>query len=210
VIGVLIADDHSIVRQGLKQVLSHDLNLQVVGEAANGEEVLEMVDRLRLDAVVLDITMPGKNGLEVLKELKRKHPQLPVLVLSMHPEDQFAIRMLKAGAAGYITKESAPEELIGALRKVCQGGKYVSPDLAEKLAVFIEDDKGKLPHEKLSDREFQVFRMLALGKTVSEIADELVLSIKTVSTYRSRVLEKLKMTTKSELTRYALQNRLME
>jgi DNA-binding NarL/FixJ family response regulator len=209
-IGVLIADDHAIVRQGLKQILSHDLNLQVVGEASNGDEVLEMVERLRLDAVVLDITMPGKNGLEVLKELKRRHPDLPVLVLSMHPEDQFAIRILKAGAAGYVTKESAPEELIGALRKVCQGGKYVSPQLAEKLAVFIEDDKGKLPHEKLSDREYQVFRMLVLGKTVSEIAEELVLSIKTVSTYRTRVLEKLKMDTKAEMTRYALQNRLLD
>jgi two-component system invasion response regulator UvrY len=189
-IRVLIADDHTVVRHGLKQILSSDAQLQVVGEAVNGDEVLRMVDALRIDALVLDITMPGKNGLDVLKELRRKHPQLPVLVLSMHPEDQFAIRILRAGASGYVTKESAPEELIGALRKVCKGAKYVSPQLAEKLAVFIEDDKRGPLHEQLSDREYQVMSMLALGKTVSEIADELLLSVKTVSTYRTRVLEK--------------------
>jgi len=208
-INVLIADDHTVVRQGLKHILSNDPQLEVVGEASNGEEVLSMVEALKVDSVVLDITMPGKNGLDVLKELKRKHPQLPVLVLSMHPEDQFAIRVLKAGASGYVTKESAPDELIGALRKVCSGGKYVSPQLAEKLAVFIEDDKGRPLHEQLSDREYQVMAMLALGKTVSEIADELLLSIKTVSTYRTRILQKMKMTTNAELTRYALQNQLV-
>jgi len=209
-IRVLIADDHTVVRQGLRQILSQDPQLEVIGEAVNGAEVLAMVDGLKLDALVLDITMPGKNGLDVLKELRRKHPALPVLVLSMHPEDQFAIRMLRAGAAGYITKESAPEELIGALKKVCKGGKYVSPQLAEKLAVFIEDDKGRPLHEQLSDREYQVMNMLALGKTVSEIADELLLSAKTVSTYRTRVLEKMKMTTNADLTRYALQNHLVQ
>jgi len=208
-ISVLIADDHTVVRQGLKHILSNDSQLKVVGEATNGEEVLSMVEALKVDSVVLDITMPGKNGLDVLKELKRKHPQLPVLVLSMHPEDQFAIRILRAGASGYVTKESAPDELIGALRKVCSGGKYVSPQLAEKLAVFIEDDKGRPLHEQLSDREYQVMAMLALGKTVSEIADELLLSIKTVSTYRTRVLQKMKMNTNAELTRYALQNQLV-
>jgi DNA-binding NarL/FixJ family response regulator len=208
-IRVLIADDHTVVRHGLKQILSSDAQLQVVGEAVNGDEVLRMVDALRIDALVLDITMPGKNGLDVLKELRRKHPQLPVLVLSMHPEDQFAIRILRAGASGYVTKESAPEELIGALRKVCKGTKYVSPQLAEKLAVFIEDDKRGPLHEQLSDREYQVMSMLALGKTVSEIADELSLSVKTVSTYRTRVLEKMKMTTNAELVRYALQNQLV-
>jgi DNA-binding NarL/FixJ family response regulator len=153
--------------------------------------------------------MPGKNGLDVLKELKRTHPSLPVLVLSMHPEDQFAIRILRAGAAGYVTKESAPDELIGALRKVCGGGKYVSPQLAEKLAIFIEQEKSGPLHEQLSDREYQVLRMLALGKTVSEIADELLLSAKTISTYRTRVLEKMKMSTNAELTRYALQHQLV-
>ncbi len=208
-INVLIADDHTVVRQGLKQILSDDPQLAVVGEAADGNEVLKALETLSVDALVLDITMPGRNGLDVLKEVKRKRPALPVLVLSMHPEDQFAIRILRAGAAGYITKESAPEELVGALRKVCTGGKYVSPQLAEKLAVFIEDETTRHPHEKLSDREFEVLRMLASGKTVTEVADDLLLSVKTVSTYRSRVLEKMKMTSNAELTRYALQNGLI-
>jgi len=208
-IKVLIADDHTVVRQGLKQILSDDPQLSVVGEAADGNEVLTALETLSVDALVLDITMPGRNGLDVLKEVKRKRPTLPVLVLSMHPEDQFAIRILRAGAAGYITKESAPEELVGALRKVCSGGKYVSPQLAERLAVFIEDKTTRPPHEKLSDREFEVLRMLALGKTVTEVAEELLLSVKTVSTYRSRVLEKMKMTSNADLTRYALQNELI-
>jgi DNA-binding NarL/FixJ family response regulator len=208
-ISVLIADDHTVVRQGLRQILSHDAQFRVVGEAANGDEVISLVKSLRVDALVLDISMPGKNGLEVLKDLKRSHPNLPVLVLSMHPEDQFAIRILRAGAAGYVTKESAPDELIGALRKVCSGGKYVSPQLAEKLAVFIDQESNGPLHEQLSDREFEVLRMLALGKTVSEIADDLMLSAKTISTYRTRVLEKMKMSTNAELTRYALQNQLV-
>ncbi len=208
-ISVLIADDHNIVRQGLKQILSNDAQMSVVAEADNGHEVLQELERTKVDVLILDITMPGKNGLDVLKEVKRKYPALPVLVLSMHPEDQFAIRILRAGAAGYITKESAPEELVEALRKVCAGGKYVSPQLAEKLAVFIEDDTARAPHERLSDREFEILRMLAMGKTVTEVADELLLSVKTVSTYRSRVLEKMKMTTNAELTRYALQSGLI-
>lgn len=208
-IKVLIADDHTVVRQGLKLILSDDPQLTVVGEAADGNEVLQALESLSVDALVLDITMPGRNGLDVLKEVKRKRPALPVLVLSMHPEDQFAIRILRAGAAGYITKESAPEELVGALRKVCSGGKYVSPQLAEKLAVFIEDETARSLHEKLSDREFEVLRMLALGKTVTEVAEELLLSVKTVSTYRSRVLEKMNMSSNAELTRYALQNGLI-
>ena len=208
-IRVLIADDHTVVRQGLKQILSEDPQLTVVGEAADGNEVLAALETLSVDALVLDITMPGRNGLDVLKEVKRKRPTLPVLVLSMHPEDQFAIRILRAGAAGYITKESAPEELVGALRKVCSGGKYVSPQLAERLAVFIEDETTRPPHEKLSDREFEVLRMLALGKTVTEVAEELLLSVKTVSTYRARVLEKMKMASNADLTRYALQNGLI-
>lgn len=208
-INVLIADDHTVVRQGLKQILATDAQLAVVGEATNGNEVLTQLETLSVDVLILDITMPGRNGLDVLKEVKRKRPALPVLVLSMHPEDQFAIRILRAGAAGYITKESAPEELVEALRKVCSGGKYVSAQLAERLAVFIEDDDTRAPHERLSDREFEILRMLALGKTVTQVADELLLSVKTVSTYRSRVLDKMKMTTNAELTRYALQNGLI-
>jgi two-component system, NarL family, invasion response regulator UvrY len=209
-IKVLIADDHTVVRQGLKQILSDDPQLSVVGEAADGNEVLTALETLTVDALVLDITMPGRNGLDVLKEVKRKRPALPVLVLSMHPEDQFAIRILRAGAAGYITKESAPEELVGALRKVCSGGKYVSPQLAEKLAVFIGDETTRPPHEKLSDREFEVLRMLALGKTVTEVAEELLLSVKTVSTYRARVLEKLGMRTNAEMMRYVIENHLLD
>src|SRR5215831_3793497 len=161
-IKVLIADDHTVVRQGLRQILSSDSQMKVVGEAASGAEVLTMLESLAPEALILDVTMPGKNGLEVLKEVKRKYPQLRVLVLSMHPEDQLAIRILRAGASGYITKESAPEELIGALRKVCSGGKYVSPQLAEKLAVFIEHEQTGPLHERLSDREFEVLRQLAL------------------------------------------------
>ena len=208
-ISVLIADDHTVVRQGLKQILSADKQMSVVAEATNGIEVLRALERARVDVLILDVTMPGKNGLDTLKEVKRNYPALPVLVLSMHPEDQFAIRMLRAGASGYITKESAPEELVEALRKVCSGGKYVSPQLAERLAMFIEDDNTRAPHERLSDREFEILRMLALGKTVTEVADELLLSVKTVSTYRSRVLDKMKMTTNAELTRYALQSGLI-
>jgi two-component system invasion response regulator UvrY len=208
-ISVLIADDHTVVRQGLKQILSADTEMSVVAEATNGNEVLRALERAKVDVLILDITMPGKNGLDTLKEVKRNYPALPVLVLSMHPEDQFAIRMLRAGASGYITKESAPEELVEALRKVCRGGKYVSPQLAERLAVFIEDANTRALHERLSDREFEILRMLALGKTVTEVADELLLSVKTVSTYRSRVLDKMKMTTNAELTRYALQSGLI-
>jgi DNA-binding NarL/FixJ family response regulator len=208
-INILIADDHTVVRQGLKQILSRDKQMSVVAEAANGNEVLRALERAKVDVLILDITMPGRNGLDVLKEVKRSYPTLPVLVLSMHPEDQFAIRMLRAGASGYITKESAPEELVEALRKVCGGRKYVSPQLAERLATFIEDDNTRAPHERLSDREFEILRMLALGKTVTEVADELLLSVKTVSTYRSRVLDKMKMTTNAELTRYALQSGLI-
>jgi len=208
-ISVLIADDHTVVRQGLKQILADDAQMSVVAEATNGNEVLQTLERTNVDVLILDITMPGRNGLDVLKEVRRKYPTLPVLVLSMHPEDQFAIRILRAGAAGYITKESAPEELVEALRKVCAGGKYVSPQLAEKLAVFIEGDNTRAPHERLSDREFEILRMLALGKTVTEVADQLLLSVKTVSTYRARVLEKMKMSTNAELTRYALQSGLI-
>lgn len=206
---ILIADDHAVVRQGLRQIISNDPGLRVVGEATNGDEVLPMAQKLRPDAVVLDITMPGKNGLEVLTELKRKYPKLPVLILSMHPEDQLAIRLLKAGAAGYVTKESAPEELIGALRRVCGGGKYIGPLLAERLAAYIGEGQSKPPHENLSAREFQVLCMIAQGKTVSQISDDLGLSIKTVSTYRVRILEKMNMKSSAELTSYAIRHNLV-
>jgi len=162
------------------------------------------------DVVVLDITMPGRSGLEVLREIKKSKPKLPVLVLSMHPEGQFAVRVLKRGASGYMTKESAPEELVGAIKKVLAGGRYVSPSLAEKLATYLSADGQKSPQEKLSDREFQVLRLIASGKIVSEIAKELSLSVKTISTYRSRILEKMGMKNNAELMHYAMQHQLVE
>jgi DNA-binding NarL/FixJ family response regulator len=207
---ILIADDHAVVRQGLKQILQETHEMVVAGEALTGDEVLEKVRNESWDVVVLDISMPGRTGLEILKDLKHERPSLPVLVLSMYSEDQFALRVLKAGAAGYLTKESAPDELVKAIRKIVSGANYVSPFLAEKLAVEIETDSSKLPHESLSDREFQVLRLLAEGKAVKEIAADLSLSVKTISTYRSRILLKMNLSTNAELIRYAIQNRLIE
>lgn len=209
-IKVLVVDDHAIVRQGLKLVLTDEFSLLEFGEACNSQEVLDQVDKQRWDIVVLDITMPGRNGLEVLKELKQIRPELPVLVLSMHPENQFAVRVLKAGAAGYMTKENAPDELVKAIKKVLAGGKYVSPSLAEKLAFDLETNMEKPFHEALSDREYQVMCMIASGKTVKQIAGELSLSVKTISTYRTRILEKMKMKNNAELTYYAIRNRLVD
>ena len=209
-IRVLIADDHAVVRQGLKQILRDTREMIVAGEAVNGQEVLEKVRAAAWDVVILDISMPGHSGLDILKELKYERPNLPVLVLSMYPEDQFAVRVLKAGASGYLTKDSAPDELVKAIRKVVSGGKYVSPFLAEKLAFEIGMDSSKLPHETLSDREFQVLRMIATGKAVKEIAAELSLSVKTISTYRARLLQKMNLTTNAELIHYAIQNRLID
>jgi len=205
----LIADDHAIVRRGLKEILAEEFDVAGFGEASTASQVLELIHKQNWDILVLDITMPGRSGLEVLKEVKHEHPQLPVLVLSMHPEDQFAIRTLKAGAAGYMTKENAPDELIKAIRKVLSGGKYVSPSLAEKLAAELATDGEKPPHEILSDREYQVMQMIASGKTVRVIAHELSLSVKTISTYRARILEKMKMKNNAELIHYVLSNHLV-
>ncbi len=207
---VLIADDHAIVRQGLRLILSEEFSRIVFGEARNGQEVIDQVWKQDWDIVVLDITMPGRSGLDVLKELKQLRPKLPVLILSMHSEDQFGMRALKAGAAGYMTKENVPEELVKAIKKALSGGKYISPGLAEELAFNLEEDSGRPLHEKLSDREFQVMRMIASGTTVKDIAKELALSIKTISTYRTRVLEKLKMKSNAELTHYAVKNKLVD
>jgi len=205
----LIADDHAIVRRGLKEILAEEFDVAGFGEASTASQVLELIHKQNWDILVLDITMPGRSGLDVLKEVKHEHPQLPVLVLSIHPEDQFAIRTLKAGAAGYMTKENAPDELIKAIRKVLSGGKYVSPSLAEKLAAELATDGEKPPHEILSDREYQVMQMIASGKTVRVIAHELSLSVKTVSTYRARILEKMKMKNNAELIHYVLSNHLV-
>ncbi len=208
-IKVIIADDHPVVRRGLKQILADELDITVVGEANNSQELLKLLCDQHCDVVVLDITMPGRDGLEALKEIRRERPKLPVLVLSIHPEDQFGLRVLKAGAAGYMTKETAPDELVKAIRKVFAGGKYLSPTLAEKIAFDLDRDTLKPPHETLSDREYAVVCLLASGKTVSEVSRELSLSVKTVSTHRTRILDKMRMKTNAELTHYAIKNRLV-
>jgi two-component system invasion response regulator UvrY len=208
-IKILIADDHVLIREGLKKILKAAPDISVVNEAQNAREVFQQVNA-ELDVVVLDISLPGKSGLELLKDLKQQFPKMPVLILSMHPEDRFAIRALKAGAAGYVTKESAADELIKAIRKVVQGRKYVSPGLAEKLAFDLETDTAKPVHENLSDREYQVMCMIASGKTVRQIAAELFLSMSTINTYRARILEKMNMKTDAELIRYAVQNQLVD
>ena len=207
---ILIADDHAVVRLGLKKILTEAFKKAVVGEASNSHEALDRVWKEPWDVVILDLTMPGRSGLEVLKEIKRERPKLPVLILSMHPEDQFAVRLLKAGASGYMTKESAPEELVGAVKKVIAGGRYVSTGLAEKLASLLVRNGNAAPDESLSDREFLILRLIASGKPVGAIARELSLSVKTVSTYRARVLEKMSMANNSELVHYAFQNQLVE
>jgi len=206
---ILIADDHAVVRHGLKQILADEFKRADFGEARTGQEALNRVWKEKWDVVVLDITMPGRSGLEVLREIKKSRPKMPVLVLSMHPEDQFAVRVLKAGAAGYMTKESAPEELVGAIKKVVAGGRHVSTALAELMAAYLTMDTKRPPHEALSNREFQVMRQIASGKTVSQIARELSLSVRTVSTYRTRILEKTGMKSNAALTHYAFQNQLV-
>jgi two-component system, NarL family, invasion response regulator UvrY len=207
---VLIADDHPVVRQGLRQMLAVENDFTVVGEARNGQEVVELSRRVPWEVAVLDYNMPGKSGLELIKELRQRYPGRAVLILSMYPEDRYAVRALKAGAAGYLTKESAPEELVSAIRKVAGGGRYVTPTLGEKLALELEDNRGKPLHETLSDREYQVMWMIASGKTVRQIADELFLSPNTVSTHRTRILRKMSMKSNAELMHYAIAHHLVD
>lgn len=209
-IRILVVDDHAIVREGLKQILSDVSDISVLAEAGNGQEAMDQIHRQTFDVILMDISMPGRSGLEILKDIKVEHPKLPVLILSMHPEEQYAIRALKAGAAGYMNKSSAPDELIGAIRKVSAGRKYVSPSVAEKLAFELGSDPTRLPHELLSDREYQVMMMLAAGKSVSEIGAELCLSVKTISTYRARIMEKMNLKKNAELTLYAVQHHLLQ
>ena len=209
-IRALVADDHAVVRRGLKDLLRESGDIIVEGEATNAQEVLDQVRKRTWDVVVLDINLPDRSGLDLIGELKRERPDLPILILTICAEEQFAVRALRSGASGYVTKESAPEELIQAVRKVVGRGRYVSPGVAERLAVWIDDSTDKLPHETLSEREFQIFRILASGRTVGHAAEELNLSVKTVSTYRARVLEKMRLRTNAELTLYAVRNRLIE
>jgi DNA-binding NarL/FixJ family response regulator len=201
---VLITDDHAVVRRGLKQIINDEPDFEVAGEAGNSQEALDLVVDRRFDVMVLDITLPDRNGLLVLQEVKTLRPELPVLILSMHPEDQFALRALKLGAAGYLTKESAPDELVSALRRVLSGGKYISPGLAEQLAADLGAPDPRPIPERLSEREFQILQKIALGKNNIQIAKELSLSAKTVSTYRSRLMEKMNMKTNAELMRFAV------
>lgn len=207
---ILIADDHPVVRQGLRQVLDAVEDLDVAGEAKDGNEAVALAGRVAWDVAVIDYNMPGKGGVELVKELRRRFPDRPVLVLSMYPEDRYALRLLRAGAAGYLNKESAPEELVGALRKVAGGGRYVSAALGEKLALAVSGDDETPLYEKLSDREYQIMWLLASGRTVGEIARQLFLSANTVSTYRTRILKKLNVKNNAELMRYAMQHQLVE
>jgi DNA-binding NarL/FixJ family response regulator len=208
-IQVLIADDHAVVREGLRQILSGVSDMVVAGEAGSANDVLREVRKNQYTVLVLDIAMPGRTGLDILKELKQEQPGLPVLILSMYPEEQYAVRVLRAGASGYMTKESAPEELVGAIRKVAQGKKYISPSLAETLVGNLDIDVKKPMHQTLSDREYQVMCMIASGKKVGEIAEALSLSVKTISTYRTRILEKMRLKNNAELTLYAVEQRLV-
>ncbi|WP_026354339.1 response regulator [Massilia niastensis] len=209
-IRVFIADDHAIVREGLKQILAEQRDIIVAGEAENGLDAVKLAGKARCHVMLLDISLPDRNGIDVLKQIKKDRPELAVLMLSMHREDQYAIRSLKAGASGYLTKQSAPRELVTAIRLVASGQKYVSAALAQTLASQIGENHEAAAHETLSDREYQTLTMIASGMTVSEIARELSLSVKTVSEYRSRLLVKMKLKTSAELTHYAIRNQLVD
>jgi DNA-binding NarL/FixJ family response regulator len=210
VIKVLVADDHAIVRRGLRQILAETPDVIVGGEAASGDEVLRLVRDQRWSLVILDISLPRANGLELLNTIRQEKPEIPVLILTVHPEEQYAVRCIKAGAAGFLTKESAPEQLIEAVRKIAGGGRYVTPELAETLASVLAGASPGAPHERLSDREFEIFKMLGSGRTVSQIAQHLALSVKTVSTHRARILKKMSLQTNAELTHYAMRNHLVD
>jgi DNA-binding NarL/FixJ family response regulator len=209
-IKILIADDHAIVREGLKQIVAEESDMKVTGEAANASELFELLNKDSWEIVVLDINMPSKSGLEALKEMKIRNIKVPVLILSMFSEDQYGLRAIKAGAAGYLKKVSAPTELVSAIRKIVGGGKYISPTLAEKLADNVDVNNKKALHQNLSDREYQIMCFISLGKSAEEIAEELAISIHTVYSYRNRILEKMHLKSNVELTQYAIQNKLIE
>ena len=208
-IKIIIADDHPLFRRGLKHALEETSDIEVIGEASNGDSLLSMIKSDNLDMVLLDISMPGKSGLDLLKQLKSEYSKLPILILSVYPEEQYAVRFIKAGASGYLTKESAAEKLAEAIRKIAAGGKYASTAVIEKLAFDFSDSEKPL-HERLSDREYQVFGMIAIGKSLTEIGVDLSLSVKTISTHRTRILEKMKMKKNAELIHYAITRNLLE
>ena len=209
-IKILIADDHAIVREGLKQIVAEEADMEVTGEAANASELFDLLDKDCWEIVVLDINMPGKSGLEALKEMRSRNINVPVLILSMFSEDQYGIRAIKAGAAGYLKKVSAPTELVSAIRKIVSGGKYINQSLAEKLADNVDVNNKKALHQNLSDREYQIMCFISFGKSAEEIAEELTISIHTVYSYRNRILEKMHLKSNVELTQYAIQNKLIE
>jgi two-component system, NarL family, invasion response regulator UvrY len=210
ILKVLIADDHPVVREGIKQIINKSGDITVGGEALTGQEVLDKMGDEQWDAIVLDLNMPGKDGMEVLRAIRHDYPRLPILVLSIYPEDQMGIRVLRAGASGFLNKESAPKELLNAIKKICGGGKYVSSSLAEKLAFDIEVHTDLEPHKLLSNREYQILCLLASGKTINEIADQLSISDKTVRTYRERLLKKVNLNNDVELTHYAIKHKLVD
>jgi two-component system, NarL family, invasion response regulator UvrY len=207
---VVIADDHTVVRRGLADVITEAMDLEVAGEAASGDDLLALLRQGVPDIVVLDLNMPGLSGLDLIKQLRAEFPELPLLVLSMHPEDQYAVRVLRAGVSGYLTKETAETDLVTAIRRVASGGRYLTPVMAEALLSHLDTPSAEAPHLALSDREFQVLRLIASGKPVGVISDELALSVKTVSTYRTRLLQKLGLKNNAELMRYALDNGLVD
>jgi DNA-binding NarL/FixJ family response regulator len=209
-IRLAIADDHPIVREGLRRIASEGVGISVTGEASTAAELFRLLAQAAVDVVLLDVSMPGSTFVETLKELREKHPSVKVLVLSVHPEDQWALRALRAGAAGYLTKDHSPEQLVGAVRRVAGGGKYVSAPLAEKLARLIDTDSRRAPHERLSDREFEVLRALGSGMAVKDVAEQLNLSAKTISTYRARLLEKMGLKSRADLVRYVVEHDLLK
>jgi two-component system, NarL family, invasion response regulator UvrY len=209
-IKILVADDHPVVRHGIRQIAAEAGDMLVADEAANGPELLDRARTVDHDVVLLDLSMPATSGLDLLKQLRRERPKIPIVILTMYSENQFAIRALKAGAAGYIVKGSAPAELVGAVRKVVTGGRYLTPSVAERLAGYLTADADKPLHEKLSDREYQVLRMIAAGKSTRRISAELALSVKTISTYRARIFEKMQMKSPAEIAAYVVRNRLCD
>lgn len=209
-IRIALADDHLIVRRGLRQLLDEEVDFQVVAEAADGSETLKLVDETEFDVLVLDMSMPGRSGIELIKLINTRHPKLPILILTMHQEEQYAVRAMKAGAKGYLTKESAPEQLVSAIRKVAGGGAFITPTVAERIALDYGVPHNETSHTQLSDREYQIFEMLVAGKNITAIADALSISVKTISTHKARILQKMRMSSNAELIHYAIEHALFE